>query len=152
MPELILNIEKDKNLAKRWQQQANRKIEAFAADVSGATRASEVDILSDGHRWRKYGGKDVKGDLKPRLLYCVMLCGLLFNLDGCALLNAIGNLELSGAYAESLTKLGHDLDGIARHMDPVVKKVVLVDFAVNEVDTRQWWRWLCGRYDGGGDW
>lgn len=37
-------------------------------------------------------------------------------------------------------------------MDHVVKKVVLVGFTVNEVDTRQWWRWLCGRYDGGGDW
>ncbi|PWA37253.1 Glycosyl transferase [Artemisia annua] len=36
---------------------------------------------------------------------------------GRALLNAIGNLELSGAYAESLTKLGHDLDDIARQPD-----------------------------------
>ncbi|PWA98713.1 hypothetical protein CTI12_AA015700 [Artemisia annua] len=35
-------------------------------------------------------------------------------LQGRALLNAIGNLELSGAYAEALTKLGHDLEDVAR--------------------------------------
>ena len=67
----------------------------FAADVSGATRASEVDILSDGHRWRKYGEKVVKGDLNPRLSFCVVLCGLLFNLDvwyiKCSEMNGLGN-------------------------------------------------------------
>ncbi|KAG8659602.1 alpha-1,4 glucan phosphorylase L isozyme, chloroplastic/amyloplastic [Manihot esculenta] len=36
-------------------------------------------------------------------------------LQGRALLNAIGNLELTGAYAEALTKLGHDLESVARH-------------------------------------
>ncbi|XP_021997283.1 alpha-1,4 glucan phosphorylase L-2 isozyme, chloroplastic/amyloplastic isoform X1 [Helianthus annuus] len=35
-------------------------------------------------------------------------------LQGRALLNAIGNLELSGAYAEALRKLGHDLEDVAR--------------------------------------
>ncbi|KAL5826292.1 hypothetical protein ACOSQ4_018089 [Xanthoceras sorbifolium] len=35
-------------------------------------------------------------------------------LQGRALLNAIGNLELSGAYAEALKKLGHDLEDVAR--------------------------------------
>ncbi|CAH1431491.1 unnamed protein product [Lactuca virosa] len=35
-------------------------------------------------------------------------------LQGRALLNAIGNLELSGAYAEALTNLGHDLEDVAR--------------------------------------
>ncbi|WCJ25628.1 Glycosyl transferase family 35 [Euphorbia peplus] len=35
-------------------------------------------------------------------------------LQGRALLNAIGNLELTGAYAEALTKLGHNLENISR--------------------------------------
>ncbi|KAJ9554239.1 hypothetical protein OSB04_018284 [Centaurea solstitialis] len=35
-------------------------------------------------------------------------------LQGRALLNAIGNLELSGAYAEALRELGHNLEDVAR--------------------------------------
>ncbi|XP_051122029.1 alpha-1,4 glucan phosphorylase L-2 isozyme, chloroplastic/amyloplastic-like isoform X2 [Andrographis paniculata] len=35
-------------------------------------------------------------------------------LQGRALLNAIGNLELTGAYAEALTKLGHNLEDVAK--------------------------------------
>ncbi|XP_055961536.1 alpha-1,4 glucan phosphorylase L isozyme, chloroplastic/amyloplastic-like [Mercurialis annua] len=35
-------------------------------------------------------------------------------LQGRALLNAVGNLELNGAYAEALTKLGHNLENVAR--------------------------------------
>ncbi|KAK9057151.1 hypothetical protein SSX86_024518 [Deinandra increscens subsp. villosa] len=57
-----------------------RKVEAYAADLSGATRAireprvvvqttSEVDILDDGYRWRKYGQKVVKGNPNPRSYY-----------------------------------------------------------------------------------
>ncbi|KAD5507591.1 hypothetical protein R6Q59_031612 [Mikania micrantha] len=57
-----------------------RKVEAYAADVCGATRAireprvvvqttSEVDILDDGYRWRKYGQKVVKGNPNPRSYY-----------------------------------------------------------------------------------
>lgn len=57
-----------------------RKVEAYAADVTGATRAireprvvvqttSEVDILDDGYRWRKYGQKVVKGNPNPRSYY-----------------------------------------------------------------------------------
>ncbi|XP_031116173.1 probable WRKY transcription factor 2 [Ipomoea triloba] len=57
-----------------------RKIETYAADMSGATRAireprvvvqttSEVDILDDGYRWRKYGQKVVKGNPNPRSYY-----------------------------------------------------------------------------------
>nr|GEY00287.1 probable WRKY transcription factor 2 [Tanacetum cinerariifolium] len=57
-----------------------RKVEAYAAEVSGASRAireprvvvqttSEVDILDDGYRWRKYGQKVVKGNPNPRSYY-----------------------------------------------------------------------------------
>ncbi|KAJ0982035.1 hypothetical protein J5N97_010290 [Dioscorea zingiberensis] len=35
-------------------------------------------------------------------------------LQGRALLNAIGNLELTGEYADALTKLGHNLESVAR--------------------------------------
>ncbi|KAK3013351.1 hypothetical protein RJ639_008344 [Escallonia herrerae] len=57
-----------------------RKIEVYATEMSGATRAireprvvvqttSEVDILDDGYRWRKYGQKVVKGNPNPRSYY-----------------------------------------------------------------------------------
>ncbi|KAE8672157.1 putative WRKY transcription factor 2 [Hibiscus syriacus] len=57
-----------------------RKIEAYATEMSGAARAireprvvvqttSEVDILDDGYRWRKYGQKVVKGNPNPRSYY-----------------------------------------------------------------------------------
>ncbi|KAJ6417530.1 hypothetical protein OIU84_003287 [Salix udensis] len=57
-----------------------RKVETYATEMSGATRAireprvvvqttSEVDILDDGYRWRKYGQKVVKGNPNPRSYY-----------------------------------------------------------------------------------
>ncbi|KAH7860230.1 hypothetical protein Vadar_011033 [Vaccinium darrowii] len=57
-----------------------RKLEAYATEMSGATRAlreprvvvqttSEVDLLDDGYRWRKYGQKVVKGNPNPRSYY-----------------------------------------------------------------------------------
>ncbi|CAA2997525.1 probable WRKY transcription factor 2 isoform X1 [Olea europaea subsp. europaea] len=57
-----------------------RRIETHASEMSGATRAiseprvvvqttSEVDILEDGYRWRKYGQKVVKGNPNPRSYY-----------------------------------------------------------------------------------
>ncbi|CAI9088103.1 OLC1v1022343C1 [Oldenlandia corymbosa var. corymbosa] len=57
-----------------------RKVETYGSDMSGATRAireprvvvqttSEVDILDDGYRWRKYGQKVVKGNPNPRSYY-----------------------------------------------------------------------------------
>ncbi|XP_017253003.1 probable WRKY transcription factor 2 [Daucus carota subsp. sativus] len=66
--------EEDESESKR------RKVEAYATEVSGATRAireprvvvqttSEVDILDDGYRWRKYGQKVVKGNPNPRSYY-----------------------------------------------------------------------------------
>jgi hypothetical protein len=32
---------------------------------------SEVDILDDGYRWRKYGQKVVRGNPNPRYVFCV---------------------------------------------------------------------------------
>ncbi|KAF8715046.1 hypothetical protein HU200_027593 [Digitaria exilis] len=57
-----------------------RKLESYAIDMSNASRAareprvviqttSEVDILDDGYRWRKYGQKVVKGNPNPRSYY-----------------------------------------------------------------------------------
>ncbi|PIN21066.1 hypothetical protein CDL12_06243 [Handroanthus impetiginosus] len=57
-----------------------RRIDTYASDMSGATRAireprvvvqttSEVDILDDGYRWRKYGQKVVRGNPNPRSYY-----------------------------------------------------------------------------------
>ncbi|XP_077237456.1 WRKY DNA-binding protein 2 [Tasmannia lanceolata] len=57
-----------------------RKVDTCVTEISGATRAireprvvvqttSEVDILDDGYRWRKYGQKVVKGNPNPRSYY-----------------------------------------------------------------------------------
>ncbi|CAN6249018.1 unnamed protein product [Urochloa humidicola] len=57
-----------------------RKLESYAIDMNTASRAvreprvviqttSEVDILDDGYRWRKYGQKVVKGNPNPRSYY-----------------------------------------------------------------------------------
>eukprot|EP00268_Persea_americana_P056716 TRINITY_DN6728_c0_g1_i1.p1 TRINITY_DN6728_c0_g1~~TRINITY_DN6728_c0_g1_i1.p1 ORF type:complete len:741 (-),score=186.62 TRINITY_DN6728_c0_g1_i1:224-2446(-) len=57
-----------------------RKVDASVMEMTGATRAireprvvvqttSEVDILDDGYRWRKYGQKVVKGNPNPRSYY-----------------------------------------------------------------------------------
>ncbi|GMJ01462.1 WRKY DNA-binding protein 2, ARABIDOPSIS THALIANA WRKY DNA-BINDING PROTEIN 2 [Hibiscus trionum] len=71
---LVYDGEGDESESKR------RKIEAYATEMSGASRAireprvvvqttSEVDILDDGYRWRKYGQKVVKGNPNPRSYY-----------------------------------------------------------------------------------
>ena len=38
---------------------------------------SEVDLLDDGYRWRKYGQKVVKGNPHPRLALSSCICGLI---------------------------------------------------------------------------
>jgi len=48
---------------------------------------SEVDILDDGYRWRKYGQKVVKGNPNPRsvlilIINFTLLCLPLFCLSG----------------------------------------------------------------------
>ena len=58
--------------------------------MSGATRAireprvvvqttSEVDILDDGYRWRKYGQKVVKGNPNPRYIKFPCLFGIILS-------------------------------------------------------------------------
>ncbi|XP_068641324.1 probable WRKY transcription factor 2 [Aristolochia californica] len=57
-----------------------RKIDNCVTEMNGSSRAireprvvvqttSEVDILDDGYRWRKYGQKVVKGNPNPRSYY-----------------------------------------------------------------------------------
>ncbi|KAH7674252.1 WRKY transcription factor 2 protein [Dioscorea alata] len=57
-----------------------RKVDSSVIEMSAASRAvreprvvvqttSEVDILDDGYRWRKYGQKVVKGNPNPRSYY-----------------------------------------------------------------------------------
>lgn len=43
----------------------------------------------------------------------IIICYVFKLLQGRALLNAVGNLELSGAYTEALKKLGHNLEDVA---------------------------------------
>ncbi|KAI9080429.1 hypothetical protein K1719_037543 [Acacia pycnantha] len=50
-------------------------------------------------------------------------------LQGRALLNAIGNLELTGPYAEALSKLGHKLEDVAcQHLAILTYEVDKVHF------------------------
>ncbi|WOK94131.1 hypothetical protein Cni_G02833 [Canna indica] len=71
---LVCDGEGDESESKRL------KLDTSAIEMSAASRAvreprvvvqttSEVDILDDGYRWRKYGQKVVKGNPNPRSYY-----------------------------------------------------------------------------------
>ena len=55
--------------------------------------------------------------------------------QGRALLNAIGNLELSGPYAEALKKLGHNLEEVASqvNMDYFIYRVPSLSVVVSMI-------------------
>lgn len=39
---------------------------------------SEVDVIDDGYRWRKYGQKLVRGNPNPRLIHLLLCTCFLF--------------------------------------------------------------------------
>ncbi|KAK4778872.1 hypothetical protein SAY86_006400 [Trapa natans] len=66
--------------AEEYVESKRRKMETYSSDMTGATRiireprvvvqtTSDVDILDDGYRWRKYWQKVVKGNPNPRSYY-----------------------------------------------------------------------------------
>lgn len=48
-------------------------------------------------------------------------------MKGRALLNAIGNLQLSGPYAEALRKLGHNLEDVANKVSSYYNFLLLLE-------------------------
>ncbi|KAL8168144.1 hypothetical protein V2J09_009643 [Rumex salicifolius] len=70
-----LSMTKDEPDSKRWKGET--ETEAMSAYGSRAVKeprvvvqtTSEIDILDDGYRWRKYGQKVVKGNPNPRSYY-----------------------------------------------------------------------------------
>ncbi|GMN56599.1 hypothetical protein TIFTF001_025722 [Ficus carica] len=55
----------EKNMTKSGKKQGNQK--ARRHKFAFQTR-SQVDVLDDGYRWRKYGQKTVKNSIFPRLV------------------------------------------------------------------------------------
>jgi len=65
-------VDEDENDAKRWKRDgeistaSNRTVKEPRVVVQ---TMSDIDILDDGYRWRKYGQKVVKGNTNPRSYY-----------------------------------------------------------------------------------
>ncbi|KAI3857467.1 hypothetical protein MKX03_015390 [Papaver bracteatum] len=65
--------------AKRWKRESENEGEGISAPPAGSRTVreprvvvqttSDIDILDDGYRWRKYGQKVVKGNPNPRSYY-----------------------------------------------------------------------------------
>jgi len=58
------DIGEDETEAKRWKREENVKEPRVVVQTT-----SDIDILDDGYRWRKYGQKVVKGNPNPRSYY-----------------------------------------------------------------------------------
>ncbi|CAA7026889.1 unnamed protein product [Microthlaspi erraticum] len=56
--------------AKRWKREENVKEPRVVVQTT-----SDIDILDDGYRWRKYGQKVVKGNPNPRSYYKCTFAG-----------------------------------------------------------------------------
>lgn len=68
------------------RKKENRGVDAAAVDkATGEARliiqtTTEVEIVNDGYRWRKYGQKLVKGNPNPRLYWFYNCYGLAKNI------------------------------------------------------------------------